>query len=64
MAPPNQPLESVCESVRERTYSIAEHEIMLAFNGDADAELFDEWWNVKGEQAFLAWRDKHMKMKP
>lgn len=54
-----QPLESVCESVRDRTYSIAEHEILLAFNGDADAAMFDEWWNAKGEQQFLAWREKH-----
>lgn len=58
--PSKQPTESVCESVRERTYSMAEHEILLAFNGDSDAALFDEWWNTAGEAAFLEWRSREL----
>jgi hypothetical protein len=43
---------------QETTVRMAEHEIMLSFNGDDDAVAFYEWWNSKGLTAFLKWAEK------
>lgn len=43
---------------RQVTYSVAEHEILLSFNGDDDAVAFADWWNSEGTFLFRAWHDK------
>lgn len=42
----------------EVTREIAEHEVFLAFNGDSDAVLFYEWWNLVGWKQFEKWASK------
>lgn len=32
--------------------SIPEHQILLSFNGDSDANYFYGWWNRSGEEFF------------
>jgi len=44
-------------SERDMHVSIPEHEILLSFNGDEDAALFDEWWNLEGLDAFMKWAE-------
>ncbi|HXH10767.1 MAG TPA: hypothetical protein VNP04_13525 [Alphaproteobacteria bacterium] len=46
------------ELSRELIIHIGEHEAHLAFNSDADAAYFHEWWEEHGEQAFSTWREK------
>ena len=46
---------------REITYSVAEHQILLEFNGDVDAEMFNDWWNTDGFKLFEKWATKHAK---
>lgn len=43
---------------REIVTHAAENEIFLSFNDDIDAELFSEWWNSKGWEAFKEWGEK------
>lgn len=38
--------------------SVAEHEVLMAFNGDSDALAFHEWWEDKGAVAFGKWLKK------
>lgn len=38
--------------------SVAEHEVLMSFNGDDDAVLFAEWWDEKGTFAFNQWVQK------
>lgn len=47
------------ELKRETTLRMAEHEILLAFNNDSGAELFDEWWSTEGEQTFDRFVEEH-----
>ena len=44
---------------RELTTNVAEHEIMLSFVNDSDAEMFSDWWNSKGLEAFMKWAEKN-----
>ena len=37
---------------------VAEHEVLMAFNGDSDAVLFREWWHAEGAMRFGKWREK------
>lgn len=46
---------------REFTTHVAEHEIYMSFNGDSDAALFEEWWNLKGLSAFQKWAEAELK---
>lgn len=41
--------------------SVAEHEILMAFNGDDDAAAFYEWWHDKGAGLFGRWLAKERK---
>lgn len=47
--------------LREMTASLAEHEVLLSFVDDVDAELFSEWWNATG---FLLFKEYGEKNKP
>ena len=40
------------------TNRVAEHEVLMAFNGDSDAIAFREWWGSVGEVAFGNWFKK------
>lgn len=44
---------------RERMTSIAEHEVFMSFVNDKDAEMFCDWWNSKGLEAFQKWAEKN-----
>jgi hypothetical protein len=43
---------------RTQTVGVAEHEILLSFNGDDQAVAFAEWWYEKGTFAFNKWMQK------
>jgi hypothetical protein len=49
---------NVPEMPREVTYGVAEHEILLSFVNDTDAEAFDRWWHLEGKDAFLEFAKK------
>lgn len=40
---------------REFHASLAEHQVMLSFTNDSDAERFNSWWNVAGLSMFQKW---------
>jgi hypothetical protein len=46
---------------REVRYRVAEHEVFLSFLQDADAAMFQDWWNVKGSAQWLRWADANRK---
>lgn len=33
-------------------HEVAEHEVLMAFNGDSDALAFYDWWDREGAVAF------------
>ena len=33
--------------------SVPEHQVLLSFDNDIGAELFEEWFSVEGEQMFF-----------
>jgi hypothetical protein len=41
------------------TREIHDHEVLLAFNGDTQAEAFLDWWGEEGLQAFKNFTDKN-----
>ena len=43
---------------RQMNTSVTDHEVLLSFNGDDGASAFVEWWETKGEKAFLAYLTK------
>jgi hypothetical protein len=43
---------------RELIESVPDHEILLAFNGDEDADWFRSWLEVVGWELFLAYYDR------
>lgn len=38
--------------------SVADHEVLMAFNGDPDAAAFREWWDEQGNEMFALWLKK------
>jgi hypothetical protein len=40
---------------REKTASVAEHEILLSFHDDDGAIAFHEWWRERGGEEFAEW---------
>lgn len=44
--------------LRETTVELAEHEVLLSFVDDIDAELFSEWWNSTGFDLFKVYGEK------
>jgi hypothetical protein len=49
------------EMPRQRTLTetVPDHEVLLVFNGDSDAEQFRDWLQEDGWAAFGSWRDHH-----
>jgi hypothetical protein len=45
------------ELLREFNVSVAEHQVLLSFVDDEDAELFDEWWHRDGLSLYSRWID-------
>jgi hypothetical protein len=43
------------DTPRQRTTSVAEHEVLLSFNDDSDAERFENWWRGHGKHYWLEW---------
>ena len=41
----------------EKRVRMAEHEILLSFNNDDDAEKFADWWRGDGLYIFSGWVD-------
>ncbi len=39
-------------------HDVAEHEVLMAFNNDADAISFREWWSRGGAVMFGAWLEE------
>ena len=35
------------------TYNLSEHEVLLSFPNDSDAESFRDWWDKIEEETFL-----------
>lgn len=46
------------EQPRSQVHDVLDHQVLLSFNGDRDAELFDEWWQDEGFAAFSGWAAK------
>lgn len=46
------------EILSEITTSIPENEILLSFNEDLDALMFQEWWNEDGCGQFMEWAEQ------
>lgn len=42
----------VCELQKEYVLYLAEHEVLLSFISDDDAELFEDWWQAHGATSF------------
>lgn len=40
------------ELKQEINTRMAEHEILLSFNGDMDAAAFQDWWYAKGQELY------------
>jgi hypothetical protein len=38
---------------------IPDHQILISFNNDDDAEKFAEWFNNIGSQLFVKWVEKY-----
>lgn len=43
----------------EKNIDIHEHEILLAFRNDYQAEAFADWLEEQGYNSFELWMDKH-----
>lgn len=44
-----------------RTYpqeSVADHEVLMSFNGDSEAIAFRGWWDEQGAEVFAVWLKK------
>ena len=41
--------------------NVADHEVLLSFNGDSQAEAFNEWWHSEGSFAFNKFLQKQEK---
>jgi len=41
------------------TRDIHDHEVLLTFNGDSQAEAFLDWWRDEGLQLFKNYTDKN-----
>lgn len=35
--------------------AVADHEVLLNFNGDSKGIAFREWWRAKGQTLFAKW---------
>jgi len=42
----------------EIRHTVPEHEILLSFVSDSDAETFDKWWMLEGRAAFVKWANE------
>ncbi len=51
------PLKDVSFPRQHPVKDVADHEVLMAFNGDAEAIAFREWWTDGGAAAFKAWLD-------
>lgn len=40
---------------RTVTESVPDHEVLLVFNGDTEAERFSDWLDAGGWEAYAAW---------
>lgn len=45
---------------KERVVHLHEHEVLLSFNNDIGAELFESWWHVEGINHFKEWTEKNI----
>lgn len=52
---PDEPFTDLTFPREYPRQSVADHEILMAFNGDEDAARFYEWWQEAGAAAFAAW---------
>lgn len=47
---------------KDFTVNMAEHEFVLSFTSDSDAEMFHDWWYCyDGLQQFLDWHKENKK---
>jgi hypothetical protein len=44
--------------------SVADHEVLMAFDGDSDAEAFRAWWLEQGSEVFAVWLKASGKWNP
>lgn len=56
--PKRERFEGVVFAEEHPLQPVAEHEVLMAFHGDADAELFREWWRQCGSVEFQSWIKK------
>lgn len=45
---------------RERAYRLADHEVLMAFNGDSYAAAFHDWWDEEGAVLFQDWLNRQV----
>ena len=57
-SPKVRPIQEIVTLETETTLHVAEHERLLSFNGDDDAEWFDDWWYERGSKLFAAYVNK------
>lgn len=43
---------------RETTLHLGDHEVLLSFNNDSDAEPFEQWFENEGRQAYEVFLEK------
>lgn len=41
---------------RDVRHSLGDHQHLISFDDDEDAEEFEAWWVLKGETAFAEWK--------
>lgn len=46
------------ELPRQLTIDVPEHQVVISFNDDSDADGFYEWWGIAGFEAFGEWIDE------
>lgn len=49
---------TILHEIKRKVY---EHEVLFSFNGDISAEIFHDWWHLKGEELWLEWYEENRK---
>jgi hypothetical protein len=43
---------------RELVYELGDHEVLISFVNDIDAEAFEIWWEREGAEAHDEWKNR------
>ncbi len=53
--PTGKPFADVTFASEYPQHNVADHDVLLSFDGDSQAVAFHEWWGVEGAVAFGDW---------